>query len=94
MQQGAAHRVGARESAIWAVFSKRPLVARREQTGGQRNAAAVVPRRGSWASDVMSQETGVTAGPDTEDCVTLGKVLPLSLSFWEEGSSIFSSDIS
>lgn len=50
------------------------------ETGGPRNAAAVVPRKGSWLSDVMSQEAGVSAGPDTDGCVTLGQALPLSLS--------------
>lgn len=28
----------------------------------------------------MSQEAGVSAGPDTDGCVTLGQALPLSLS--------------
>lgn len=36
-------------------------------------------QRRSRANDVMiSQETGVSAGPATVGCVTLGKALPLS----------------
>lgn len=50
-------------------------------------------QRRSQANDVMiSQETGVSAGPATVGCVTLGKALPLSGR--GGGSLIFSSVIS
>lgn len=40
--------------------------------------ARLVPRRGNWASDVMSQETGVSVSPAADGLCDLGQRTSLS----------------